>query len=165
MTKAEDAMTVPVGPRHRLGDLRQVAEGLAVEAKPSSKIMTRSSLPLLLTHEQRAGLQVDPVSGLRRAAVETSADAILFPRAKDPSDRFVETAERVRLEPTGQHFHQEPAWKMGRRFAAEVDAPLTAQPIEIEALKVGDDRQNRGIERQRSSRRLPPPDASPPSPS
>jgi hypothetical protein len=43
------------------------------------------------------------------AAVERSADAILFPGAKDPSDRFVEIAERVGLEPIGQHFHQEPA--------------------------------------------------------
>jgi transcriptional regulator with XRE-family HTH domain len=32
--------------------------------------------------------------------------AILFPRVKDPSDRFVESAERVGLEPVGQHFHQ-----------------------------------------------------------
>jgi hypothetical protein len=30
---------------------------------------------------------------LRRAAVERGADAILFPGAKDPSDRFVEIAE------------------------------------------------------------------------
>jgi anaerobic selenocysteine-containing dehydrogenase len=82
-----------------------------------------------------------------------SADAILFPRANDPSDRFVETAERVRLQSISQHSHQEPAWKMGRRFAAQVGAPLTAQPIEIEALKVGNDRQNGGIERQRSARR------------
>jgi hypothetical protein len=29
---------------------------------------------------------------------------------------------------------------MGRRFAPQVGAPLTAQPIEIEALEVGDDR-------------------------
>jgi hypothetical protein len=33
-----------------------------------------------------------------------------------------------------------------------VGAPLAAQPIEIKALKVGDDRQNGGIERQRSAR-------------
>jgi hypothetical protein len=42
---------------------------------------------------------------------------------------------------------------MGGRFAAQVGAPLTAQPIEIEALKIGNDRQNGGIERQRSARR------------
>ena len=41
---------------------------------------------------------------------------------------------------------------MGRRFAAQMSAPLTAQPIEIEALKIGNNRENRGIERQRSAR-------------
>jgi hypothetical protein len=42
---------------------------------------------------------------------------------------------------------------MGGRFAAQVGAPLTAQPIEIKALKIGNDRQNGGVERQRSARR------------
>ena len=55
---------------------------------------------------------------------------------------------------------------MGRRFAAQVGAPLTAQPIEIKAPKIGNDRQNGGIERQRSAQSpttslmtLPPPAA------
>jgi hypothetical protein len=42
---------------------------------------------------------------------------------------------------------------MGGRFAPQVGAPLTAQPIEIEALEVGNDRQKGSIERQRSARR------------
>ena len=42
---------------------------------------------------------------------------------------------------------------MGGRFAAQMGAPLTAQPIEIEALEVGNDRQNTGVERQRNARR------------
>jgi hypothetical protein len=42
---------------------------------------------------------------------------------------------------------------MGGRFTAQMGAPLTAQPIEIEALEVGDDRQNGSIERQRSGQR------------
>src|ERR1700687_389839 len=42
---------------------------------------------------------------------------------------------------------------MGGRFAAQMGAPLTAQPIEIEALEVGNDRQKGSIERQRSARR------------
>jgi hypothetical protein len=41
---------------------------------------------------------------------------------------------------------------MGRRFAPQVGAPLTALPIEIEALKIRNDGQNGGIERQRSAR-------------
>ena len=146
-------MAVPVGPGHRFGDLGQAAEGLAVPGEALFQDHDPLELALPFTHEQRADLQTDPFSRLRRAPVERSADAILLPRAKDPSDRFVETAERVRLEPTGQHPYQKPAWKMGRRFAAQVGAPLTAQPIEIKALKIGNDRQNGGIERQRSVRR------------
>jgi hypothetical protein len=42
---------------------------------------------------------------------------------------------------------------MGWRFAAQVGALLTAQRIEIEALKIRNDRENGGIERQRSARR------------
>jgi hypothetical protein len=60
-------------------------------------------------HKQRAGLQAQALARPRRAAVERSSDAILFPRAKDPSDRFVEIAECVGLQAVGQHFHQEPA--------------------------------------------------------
>ena len=146
-------MAVPVGPGHRLGDLGQAAEGLAVPSEALLQDHDPLEPALPFTHEQRAGLQTHALSRLRRAAVERSADAILFPGAKDPPDRFVETAEGVGLEPIGQHFHQQPAWEMGGRFAAQVGAPLTAQPIEIEALKIGNDRQNGGIERQRSARR------------
>jgi hypothetical protein len=42
---------------------------------------------------------------------------------------------------------------MGGRFAPQAGAPLTAQPIEIEALEVGNDRKKRSTERQRSARR------------
>ncbi len=42
---------------------------------------------------------------------------------------------------------------MGRRFAAQMGAPLTAQSIEIAALEIRHDRQNRAIARQRSPRR------------
>jgi hypothetical protein len=51
---------------------------------------------------------------------------------------------------------------MGGRFASQMGAPLTAQPIEIEDLEVGNDRQRGSIERQRSRPALPPPGASPP---
>ena len=36
---------------------------------------------------------------------------------------------------------------MGGGFAAQMGAPLTAQPIEIEALEVGDDRQTDVIDK------------------
>ena len=50
--------------------------------------------------------------------------------------------------------HQTTGW-----LAAQVGAPLTAQPIRIEAIEVGNDRQNRGVERQPSG--VPPSVASP----
>ena len=42
---------------------------------------------------------------------------------------------------------------MGGRFATQMGAPLTAHPIEIEALEVADDRMKGSIERQQSGRR------------
>src|SRR5271166_3135848 len=42
---------------------------------------------------------------------------------------------------------------MGRRFAAQMGAPLTAQSIEIATLEIRHHRQNRDIARQRSPRR------------
>ena len=42
---------------------------------------------------------------------------------------------------------------MGGRFAAQMGAPLTAHPIEIEAFEVADDRLKGSIERQQSGRR------------
>jgi hypothetical protein len=42
---------------------------------------------------------------------------------------------------------------MGRRFAPQMGAPLTVQPIEIQTLKIGNNRENGSIERQRSARR------------
>jgi hypothetical protein len=119
-------MAVPGGSSYRLGDLGQAAEGLAIPSEALFQDHDPLEPALPFTHEQRAGLQTQALARLRRAAVERSADAILFPEPKDPSDRFVETTERVRLEPIGQHPHQQPAWKMGRRFAAQVAAPLTA---------------------------------------
>ena len=141
-------MTVPVRSGHRLCDPRQAAEGLAIPGEAFLQDHDPLELAFPFTHEQRADLQVDAVARLRRAAVEGSADPIVFPRAKDPSDRSVEIAKRIGLEPVGHHPYQKPAWKMGRRLAAQMGAPLTAQPIEIKALKIGDDRENRGIEPQ-----------------
>src|SRR5271165_4508131 len=39
---------------------------------------------------------------------------------------------------------------MGRRFAAQMGAPLTAQSIEIASLEIRHDRENRDIARQRA---------------
>ena len=114
--------------------------------------MTRSSWPFH-SRTSSADLQTHALARLRRAAVERSADAVVFSRAKDPSDRFVEIAERLGLEPVGQHFHQQPARKMGRRFAAQMGAPLMAHPIEVEALEVADDRLKGSVKRQQSGRR------------
>jgi len=84
----------------------RLPKGLAIPGEALLQDHDPLELAFPFSHQKSAGLQAHAVARLRRAAVERSADAILFPRAKDPSDRFVETAERVRLEPIGQHFHQ-----------------------------------------------------------
>jgi hypothetical protein len=102
-------MAVPAGPGHRLGDLGQAAEGLATPGEAFLQDHDPLELAFPFSHQKSADLQADAVARLRRAAVERNGDATLFPGAKDPSDRFVEIAEGVGLEPVGQHFHQEPA--------------------------------------------------------
>src|SRR5580658_2229053 len=86
LTEAEEAVAVPVGPGHRFGDLGQAAEGLAVPSEALFQDHDPLELALPFAHEQRAGLQAYALARLRLAAVERSADTILFPRAKDPSD-------------------------------------------------------------------------------
>jgi hypothetical protein len=86
---------------------------------------------------------------LRRAPVERRG-IILLLGAKHPLDRFVETAKGVRLEPIGEHPHQQPAWEVCGRLAAHMGAPMTAQSIEIMAVEIGHNRQNADVERRRS---------------
>src|SRR5271165_1786032 len=147
LTKPKEAMAVPVRPRHRLGDLRQAAEGLTVPGEAFLEDHDLLNLALPLSHKHRAGLQADAFSRLRNASVEGSGGVIVPRGAKDPPDRFVESAEGVRLEPIGQHPYQQPTGEMGRRLAAQMGAPLAAQPIEIMALEIRHDRQNRWVER------------------
>src|SRR5271157_3559659 len=94
----EEAMAVPVGPRHRLGDLGQAAESLAVPDEPLLQDHDPLKPALPFTNEQRAGLQCDALPSLWGAPVEGDADAIVLIGAKVPPDRFVEIAESVRLE-------------------------------------------------------------------
>src|SRR5271165_5513510 len=98
LPKPEEVMAVPGGPGHRLGDLGQAAEGLAIPGEAFLQDHNPLEPALPFTHEQRAGLQTHALARLRPAAVERSADAIVFPRANDPSDRFVEIAKSVRLQ-------------------------------------------------------------------
>jgi len=102
-------MAIPIGPGHRLGDLGQAAEGPAIPGEAFLQDHDPLEPAFPFSHQQSAYLQADAVARLRRAAVERSANAIVFPRAKDPSDRFVDIAERVGLQPVRQHFQQEPA--------------------------------------------------------
>jgi hypothetical protein len=60
---------------------------------------------------------------------------------KDPSGRLVETAERIGLQAIGQHSCQQPALKLSRWLAAQMGAPLAAQPIEIMTLKARHNRE------------------------
>src|ERR1700733_13744877 len=70
----------PGGSSYRLGDLGQAAEGLAIPSEALFQDHDPLEPALPFAHEQRAGLQTHALARLRRAAVERSADAILFPR-------------------------------------------------------------------------------------
>ena len=69
-------MAVPVRSGHRLGDLGQAAEGLAIPGEAFLEDHDPLELAIPLSHQQRAGLQADAVSGLRRAPVEGNGDAL-----------------------------------------------------------------------------------------
>ena len=124
--KAEEAMTVPVRSGHRLGDLGQVAEGLAIPGEAVVQDHDPLELAIPLSHQQRAGLQAEAVSGLRRPTVEGSGALVLPIGAKHPLNRPVDTAEGFGLQAIGQHPYQQPALEMGRRLAAQMNAPLAA---------------------------------------
>src|SRR5271165_1876976 len=59
LPKPEEAMAVPVGPRHRLGDLGQAAESLAIPGEALLQDHDPLEPALPFTNEQRAGLQCD----------------------------------------------------------------------------------------------------------
>jgi hypothetical protein len=99
-------MAVPVGSGHRLGDLGQTAEGLAVPGEALLEDHDPLEPAIPFSHEEATGLQADAVPCLGRATLETSGRVASLRGSKDPSDRFVETAGGVRLESIGQHPHQ-----------------------------------------------------------
>src|SRR5208282_473945 len=99
LAKPEEAMAVPVRSRHRLSDLGQAAEGMAVPDETLLQDHDPLEPPLPFSHEQGAGLQTDALSRLRRPRVERRDGIIVLLGAKHPLDRFFETAESVRLEP------------------------------------------------------------------
>src|SRR5271154_2216724 len=120
-------MTVPIRSRHRLGDLGQAAEGLAIPGEASLEDHYPLELAIPFSYYHCAGLQADAVSRLRRAPVEGHGRTPLLVEVKHPLNRLVETAERIGLQSIGQHSHQQPALEMDRRLAAQMGAPLAAQ--------------------------------------
>ena len=87
---------------HRLGDLGQAAEGLAIPREALLEDHDPLELAIPFSHQQRADLQADAVSRLRRAPVEGHRGAAVLVGAKRPLNRLVETAERVGLQSIGQ---------------------------------------------------------------
>jgi hypothetical protein len=110
-------MSVPVGSGHRPGDLGQASEGLTIpgEAVPEDHDPLELAVPL--SRKQRAGLESDAVSGLRRPPVEENGGVLVLIGAQHPLDRLVERAKGVGLQAIGEHSHQQPALKMGGRLA------------------------------------------------
>jgi hypothetical protein len=135
LPKAEEAMTVPVGSGHRLGDLGEAAKGLAIPGEALFEDHDPLELAIPLAHQQSACLQANAVSGLGGPTVERSGAILFLARTKHPLDRLVETAEGVGLKPIGQHSHQQPVRQMSGRLAAQMGAPVAAQPIEILTLE------------------------------
>ena len=78
LPKPEEAMAVPVGPGHRLGDLRQAAKSLAIPGEALLQDHDPLELALPFTNEQRAGLQCDALPSLWGAPVEGDAGAIVL---------------------------------------------------------------------------------------
>jgi hypothetical protein len=146
-------MTVPVRSGHRLCDLGQASESLAIPGEAFLEDHDPLKLAVPLSHQQRAGLQADAVSGMRRARIEGHGAISVLVGAKHPLNRFVESAEGIGLQSISQHSHQQPTRKMGRRLATQMGAPLSAQPIEIVTLKTRHDGERWSMERQRSHRR------------
>jgi hypothetical protein len=97
LPEAEEAMTVPVGSGDRFGDLGETAKGPAIPGEAFLKDHDPLELAIPLAHQQRAGLQADAVSGLRRSSIEANGGVLILIGAKDPLDQLVETTEGVGL--------------------------------------------------------------------
>ncbi len=80
LPKPEEAMAVPVGPRHRLGDLGQAAESLAIPGEALLQDHDPLEPALPFTNEQRASLQCDALPSLWGAPVEGDTGAIILLR-------------------------------------------------------------------------------------
>jgi hypothetical protein len=132
-------MAVPGGPSHRSGDLGQAAERLAIPGEAIPKDHDPLELAVPFSHQQSAGLQADAVSRLRRAPVEGSGGVPLPIGAKHPLNQLVETAERIGLQSICQKPYQQPTGEMSGRLAAQMGAPLAAQPIQIVTLQTRHD--------------------------
>src|SRR5260370_4156172 len=88
-------MTVPIRSGHRLGDLGQAAEGLAIPGEAFLEDHDPLELAIPFSRQQRAGRQADAVSSLRCAPVEGHGGASVLVGAKRPLNRLVETAELI----------------------------------------------------------------------
>ena len=117
--------------------LRHVDQGLAIPGEAFLEDHDPLELALPFSYQQSAAFHANAVSGLGGPTVERSGAILFLVRTKHPLDRPVETAEGVRLQAIGEYSHQQPAREMERRFAAQMGAPLAAQPTEIMAIKAG----------------------------
>jgi len=97
LAESEEAMTVPVRSGHRLGDLGQAAIGQAVPGKALLEDHDPFEFAFPLTDKERAGLEVNAVSALRRPSVEGGGRILIPIGAEHPLNRPVETAEGAGL--------------------------------------------------------------------
>ena len=98
LPKAEESMTVPVRSGHRLGDLGQAAEGLAIPGEARLENHDPFELAVPFSRQQRAGLEDDAIPGHGRPPVEGSG-GILIPATANVNRRLI-WAEVVAVGPT-----------------------------------------------------------------
>jgi hypothetical protein len=101
LAQPEEPVAVPVRACHRFGDLRQAAEGVAVPGEALFKDHDALELALPFAHQQRAGPQGNPISGLDIASIERGRVSILVCVrfvSNESSHRLIEIPESGGLQ-------------------------------------------------------------------
>ena len=135
-------MAVPVRARHRLGDLREAAIGLAVPGETLVQDHHSFELAVPFAGEQRPGSKLGPFTGRRDPSGERSIarrSKRLALRLPDDAQRLlVEAAKRGGLDAIRQDPQEQPPRQMGGRGPAQVVAPLQAKAIQLEIDEAAD---------------------------
>src|SRR5208337_4002207 len=141
-SQPEEPMAIPVRARHRLGDLREAAIGLAVPGETFVQDHHSFELAVPFAGKQRPGSKLGPFTGRRDPSGERSIarrSKRLALRLPDDAQRLlVEAAKRGGLDAIRQDPQEQPPRQMGGRGPAQVVAPLQAKAVQIEIDEAAD---------------------------